>query len=150
MSANPGYSCVEECCNCEHLRDDLTALNVDVSGAITASGSIPKVTPPHSGECVTFFGFLMPTGTCGGVFTFVTVKVSCKSTTGKDEWDIGMSFGSSAGNCNAIPDSPYVPQKPDSISCDPFSGVWSYRTHEIIPGACPCGNDQAITVEVTE
>lgn len=144
---NPSYCCQDECCDCLNLRDNLTQLSVNVSGAIVASGTIPKVTPPHSGECVTFSGSLTPTGTCGGMFTFVTVKVFCR-TTGKDKWDIGINFGTTAGNCNVMGVS-NLP-RPDSISCDPFEAVWRYKTHEIIPGFCPCGNNQPITVEVTE
>lgn len=138
-----------DCNDCDPADDDPDPmaplpLNVVITGAIEVIlDSLPRVAAVP-GESWAYANTLVPLDvSCGdAAWTDVNIRVFCETATGLVKCT--MSGGSAM--CSLFSNTVTA----TDFDCDPFNAVFGYLTNELIVGGCPCGDNQAITVTVTE
>jgi len=140
------------CCLEQYLNPDpmlpSTDFHVTFTGAISGTGTISYDptgnTPPF---CLQWTGSItMYIGqTCGGEFLTVGVTLQCiAGDTGERSLTLNLVIG--GATC-------FIDLKGGTweagSSCLPLYLVRKMWTKEIVPGGCPCGDDQLITMTIT-
>jgi hypothetical protein len=132
------------CCYCRNFPDSIqTKLRATVSGAFTGSGDLTQQSSEH---CVLFGGLIMPNGDDCDLVS-LDIGVWCPEDA-KSVLGVRASASGGGADCAVLESGE---QAPVSANCGPpFSATWHFHTNDIIPGGCPCGDNQLIVVDVVE
>ncbi len=118
-------------------------LNILIEDALEATATLARV-PVGAGESWAYTNVTIAlTYSCGdGGWTTVNARVWCDTASGEVKCTLTGGSGSCTIAATTLPATEY--------ECSPMRAVFEFRTDEIFPGGCPCGDNQLITVTVTE
>lgn len=131
------------CCGVD--MSTIETLNVTVSGAVSGSGTLNYITPPGGGACRDYTGEITLSSTCGGEILQLSISLSCPEG-GAAAADLLVSCSGGGGGC-VVTGGPYSDA---GATASPLEVTVTFKTSELSVGGCPCGDNQDITVVITE
>lgn len=139
---------ITQCDDCDPAADEdpmaIPPLDVVVSGAIDATDQLPRVAA-NPGEHWAYENTIVPLDAdgCGDpAWLQVSIRIFCDTATKT----IKCLMTGGGGGCSILTTTVTAV----SGDCEPFSVTFEFRTQELFPGGCPCGDDELITVVATE
>lgn len=131
------------CCGVD--MSTIETLNVTVSGAVSGTGVLNYITPPGGGACRDYTGEITLSSTCGGEIMQLSISLSCP-TGGSSAADLLVSCSGGGGSC-VVSGGPYADA---GATASPVEVTVTFKTSELSASGCPCGDDQDITIVITE